>query len=958
MLMSHSNGCRFQKIRIFKDQEIGRGAYGMVCKAECDGLLCAAKLLHPVLTCERTVQSFHNECQILSSIKHPNIIQYLGTHEEGPGNPVLLMELLDTSLTALLEETPSSPPLPFHTEVNLCHDVSLALAYLHSNDIIHRDLSSNNVLLTKERKAKVTDFGMCKLLGGDQHVSRLTQVPGCAAYMPPEAQMDRPTYTYKLDSFSYGVLTVQMLTRKFPAPGPPRKRINDPQYGLHPIEVPIPEPERRESHIDLIDPSHPLLKVALVCLSYDEKDRPSSSEICSQVGEMKRSKRYREGVLQEAKGGATVELHRQFSSRDVELLQLRKKLESSEREKKMLKESIDELTSQLDVSRKESQSLPGDVSCGRETTDELRRTLSNKSKGSIADLMDKSHNDWRRLILASLLQRNCQEKGGFVKLIASHENLQAELNHYKANINRLEHEKNQLEKVSAHPPGKVDKRSVDQRALQRELMEVLRRRAELADKVCEMTAMVKDKEGELVKKDKIIREMEALVTTLRAESEANQQKYELELVVSKSVQEEHRNLQALYVKEREKIDELKKTVEMLRAENQELKNAKENKDKKLSLSRPPIFSADSARQLSTPAVDPSVERLSGDTARQHSSHVPIATHLLLGTQDQTHLSMKTSSPSIKSANFAICPFSNVHQFDAHESDVSALCFSPDGTCLATGGSDKVVKVWTLRPDMHSFDPNSTILSGSKASIVALQFDPTSKVVLAASNDNMARIWNLSDQACKHTLLGHSAKVMAAKFLAEDTQKVVTGSHDRTLKLWDLTQNSCFRTVFTGSSCNDVILVKGRSGPDCTLISGHLDKRIRFWDIRTNASASEITLPGKITSLDHFAERQLLLCCSQDDTLRLIDLRQNSITASFSGSGFKVGVDWSRACFSPDGQYVAAGSADGSVFVWEVASGRMKSKKEHTSAVVVCGWHPSGQLFASGDRSKKVVLWTS
>ena len=122
-----------------------------------------------------------------------------------------------------------------------------------------------------------------------------------------------------------------------------------------------------------------------MCLSYDEKDRPSSSEICSQVGEMKRSERYREGVLQEAKGGATEELHRQFSSRDVELLQLREQLESSEREKKMLKERIDELTSQLDVERKESQSLPKDVSCGRETTDELRRTLSNKSKGSVAE---------------------------------------------------------------------------------------------------------------------------------------------------------------------------------------------------------------------------------------------------------------------------------------------------------------------------------------------------------------------------------------------------------------------------------------------------------------------------------------------------------------------------------------------------------------------------------------------
>ena len=50
------------------------------------------------------------------------------------------------------------------------------------------------------------------------------------------------------------------------------------------------------------------------------------------------------------------------------------------------------------------------------------------------------------------------------------------------------------------------------------------------------------------------------------------------------------------------------------------------------------------------------------------------------------------------------------QQDAHESDVSALCFSPDGTCLATGGSDKVVKVWTLRPDMRTFNSSSSYVT--------------------------------------------------------------------------------------------------------------------------------------------------------------------------------------------------------------------------------------------------------
>ena len=158
---------RYQRVELFKTKSLGIGSYGAVCKAMCDDLPCAAKILHPTLFqftapgSTSVMKKFEQECHLLSAIKHPHIVQYLGTcHDPESRLPVLLMELMDESLTRFLER--SHAPLPYHTEVNLCQDIALALSYLHSNGIVHRDLSSNNVLLIAGSRAKVTDFGMVR----------------------------------------------------------------------------------------------------------------------------------------------------------------------------------------------------------------------------------------------------------------------------------------------------------------------------------------------------------------------------------------------------------------------------------------------------------------------------------------------------------------------------------------------------------------------------------------------------------------------------------------------------------------------------------------------------------------------------------------------------------------------------------------------------------------------------
>ena len=303
----------FKTVQLYKDQVLGIGSYGKVCKAKCDDLLCAAKLIHETLfdpNAEQLIASqrehrlpmrrFEQECEFLNSVRHPNIVQYLGLYRDpDTGLPALLMELMDNSLTHYLES--STQLIPYHIQVNICHDIALALSFLHSNNIVHRDLSSNNVLLIGNVRAKVTDFGMAKLGDGNPRATHLTftMCPGTDVYMPPEAVQDKPVYSEKIDCFSFGVITLQVLTRQFPKPGDRRKRIEINHPGLPSgttAEVFIPETERRQNHISRIDPKHTLLQVALLCLKDRDDERPSAQHFCERVAALKESVEYNESV--------------------------------------------------------------------------------------------------------------------------------------------------------------------------------------------------------------------------------------------------------------------------------------------------------------------------------------------------------------------------------------------------------------------------------------------------------------------------------------------------------------------------------------------------------------------------------------------------------------------------------------------------------------------------------------
>ena len=286
-----------QELLLFRDECLGSGAYGMVCKAKLGELPCAAKLLHRALFHPTIQRRFEQECQLLQNMRHPNVVQYLGIARDPRSRlPILLMELLDENLTDFLER--SDEALPYHLQVNLWHDIALALTYLHSKHIIHRDLSGNNVLLIAGSRAKVTDFGMSMLTGMDVTKSRLTHCPGNANYMSPEALIEPPVYSEKLDVFSSGVVAIQIITCKFPEPAPSMIRRDDPRSRTGFSLTPVPEIERRENHINLIEPKHPMLPVIQSCLKDRERERPTAQQLSRQLVTLKQAREYAQSKQQ------------------------------------------------------------------------------------------------------------------------------------------------------------------------------------------------------------------------------------------------------------------------------------------------------------------------------------------------------------------------------------------------------------------------------------------------------------------------------------------------------------------------------------------------------------------------------------------------------------------------------------------------------------------------------------
>lgn len=259
-------------------KKLGAGAFGEVYEGTLESdppAPCAVKIILGYRANRRSEE----ECKVVKKLKHPNIVHCYYAYQPEENKTILVMERMDLNLTQFLEKEKNSIDFQIHTAVK----ISSALCYLHGKNIIHRDLSSNNILLNSNAlDVKVADFGVSKILHED--LSTLTSLPGTQNYMPPEAFYDKPSYSSSLDIFSLGVLLIQMITGLHPDPSERLRVINERTFEK------VEECLRRKAHIDKIPLDHPLHDLALQCIQDDQTKRPTAEVVILQL-ETKRTVR-------------------------------------------------------------------------------------------------------------------------------------------------------------------------------------------------------------------------------------------------------------------------------------------------------------------------------------------------------------------------------------------------------------------------------------------------------------------------------------------------------------------------------------------------------------------------------------------------------------------------------------------------------------------------------------------
>ena len=212
-----------------------------------------------------------NEYELQSKLDFPTIVRVHGLVGRDTACPAIVMELMDESLSA---RSKRSPELRDHEVCSIFADVASALGYMHRQNVIHRDLSPTNILLSTvngDLVAKITDYHNSKsaIEGGPREQSNALYRGGQLKYMAQE-MYDNLQYDESVDMYAFGVILMELLL-------------------LPTDSISIMPGKRKEEATKLKEKfpaDHPFLSLVDLCIADNPPDRPAARVVAEGLGEL------------------------------------------------------------------------------------------------------------------------------------------------------------------------------------------------------------------------------------------------------------------------------------------------------------------------------------------------------------------------------------------------------------------------------------------------------------------------------------------------------------------------------------------------------------------------------------------------------------------------------------------------------------------------------------------------
>jgi WD40 repeat protein len=295
------------------------------------------------------------------------------------------------------------------------------------------------------------------------------------------------------------------------------------------------------------------------------------------------------------------------------------------------------------------------------------------------------------------------------------------------------------------------------------------------------------------------------------------------------------------------------------------------------------------------------------------------------------------------------PWKLAHTLLGHDGGITAIALHPAGKILASGSTDRTIKLWDLESGklLHTFVGRSLFSKvGHGDRISTLTFSPDGAVLFSGSDDGTIKEWDINSRKLINTL-PEPGWGISALTISQDGWTLVSGGGDGVIHLWDLERQALEASL---SQHQDWVSGLILSADGNTLISSSYDKKICLWDLKSDRLLN--TLVGHTESVNTIAvtsDWQTLL--SADRGIRIWDLARGEWVKTLT-------MNESVNCLAIDSEnnFFASGSEDGKLVVWSLETLEQVCTMRHDWGVSAIGFSGDGEWLGSGSADETIKVW--